>query len=627
MLPWARAATLIIQPPADRSSHRPHALISSSPVNDPAYRLNAAIQTGTSWSNVPKERLLHLTATMAENLSPLEQPSEKESKYYYYGLPSVPRLVARSSREPWTVGENPEGYAKQLYVVEGHDVLRELWNKPQAPGSLRDDMIRCLSQLDWKTMDILRAGYPRLPQQGFPTILFVTVPPGSTTWKDGVGFALRAKSVFEKHGIDDVHCEIKEGHLSSANSETFGPDRHMLERSLFIDDSIFIQSQFMSGIGTNIGRLRKDGGEGTKGLYLHLHRDGEESPTVVSLTCRHVALPTKTPPEAKVSFVQPGNVTLLENLSEVKDGKEQANNLRRIHQSSLDSNRIHESLKPEIVSEIDFCHRAIARYDTLIDKHESLSKNPDLRIIGQLHIAGAAELVKPDATRPHGDRWMRDWALIEMAQGNHNVPLPLLQNQIYGLSGKFASKAWETAYEYDLKLLNAPKPHPMRTASQAKREIPKPPELLQLDGLVEPYEIFGQGSTYTVENQADDKVLMVGKVGGSSGLSFGQCNKLKSVARHTNDSGDFTSTELCIVGKSNRGDRECGVPFFSRKGDSGSAVWTTDGRLLGMITSGVGVGQARFDTTYATPFVWLLEDMRNKYGLDVRLPKKGLVEF
>lgn len=61
--------------------------------------------------------------------SPLSPPSETEAKYYYYGLPSRPTLVARTGTTPWEAPTSPEAYptAKELRPVGNHAIV-DVWD-------------------------------------------------------------------------------------------------------------------------------------------------------------------------------------------------------------------------------------------------------------------------------------------------------------------------------------------------------------------------------------------------------------------------------------------------------------------------------------------------------------------
>ncbi|KAK1951992.1 hypothetical protein LY78DRAFT_687106 [Colletotrichum sublineola] len=106
-------------------------------------------------------------------MDPLRQPTETESKWYYYGLPSRPKLVARSSFTPYVLpmeGRLPE--PKTQTVVGEHDIVAK-WNND--PSMLQEQIFNILTQHDvqWQAIDILRIGYSN--QEEIPVILSISV--------------------------------------------------------------------------------------------------------------------------------------------------------------------------------------------------------------------------------------------------------------------------------------------------------------------------------------------------------------------------------------------------------------------------------------------------------------------
>ncbi len=62
-----------------------------------------------------------------------------------------------------------------------------------------------------------------------------------------------------------------------------------------------------------------------------------------------------------------------------------------------------------------------------------------------------------------------------------------------------------------------------------------------------------------------------------------------------------------------------GSGTFSESGDSGSCIWSLDGRVAGLIGGGSGnAAQPYLDLTYADSIEWILEDIRKEY-LDAEL--------
>ncbi|KAL6409720.1 hypothetical protein AUP68_06109 [Ilyonectria robusta] len=86
-------------------------------------------------------------------------PSFEEQEGYYYGLHSRPKLVARSSTDPWVdkfdfATQYPIG--KLLNPVGQHPIVG-LWST-----ELRRDIVLALDGIQWNVIDVLRLGYERV---------------------------------------------------------------------------------------------------------------------------------------------------------------------------------------------------------------------------------------------------------------------------------------------------------------------------------------------------------------------------------------------------------------------------------------------------------------------------------
>ena len=145
-------------------------------------------------------------------------PSAEEQDLYYYGLPSLPTLIVRSSSstQTWTNPQKPgwsawtgtcNMYRKMLQPAGKHPLLQQLWN--DATSSLRVQIIDAVSDMDWHAVDILRVGF--LHTESLPPItLMVAVTPDTLPWSKGHAIALQCRAILEQHAIHDIHCEIRE---------------------------------------------------------------------------------------------------------------------------------------------------------------------------------------------------------------------------------------------------------------------------------------------------------------------------------------------------------------------------------------------------------------------------------
>ena len=100
-----------------------------------------------------------------------------EQIFYYYGLPSRPKLVARNGGFRW----QPQ-FSQGFQVRK---VLKNVGNHPivdQYTDNVIVDFIR-VRNLPWNPIDVLRIGYDFEDPTKYSVILWVSVHPESTTWE------------------------------------------------------------------------------------------------------------------------------------------------------------------------------------------------------------------------------------------------------------------------------------------------------------------------------------------------------------------------------------------------------------------------------------------------------------
>ncbi|KAK1980242.1 hypothetical protein LZ30DRAFT_782878 [Colletotrichum cereale] len=133
--------------------------------------------------------------------------SEDERNSYYRGLLSQPRLVARSSSTPLqTDMTRLPSLSKTLGVVGQHAIVGK-WNDEPSPLQNRILEILTGEKVDWRALDVFRIGYAG---DEMPVILWITVAAGALSHEAGHRVAWRCREALQEHGLDDVHCEIKE---------------------------------------------------------------------------------------------------------------------------------------------------------------------------------------------------------------------------------------------------------------------------------------------------------------------------------------------------------------------------------------------------------------------------------
>lgn len=154
--------------------------------------------------------------------------SEQEKVYYYHGLTgdSAPRLIARSSRDPFryafndfTQGwpsETPAPELKGISTIGSHPIVKIYDEK------LRSKVLDILEGIKWQCIDIVRIGYHD-EGPGKPAILVT----GEETDIDP-SQAQRAvdeiHSLMVENDLSDVHAKFKTGHYSDLRNYFGGTD-------------------------------------------------------------------------------------------------------------------------------------------------------------------------------------------------------------------------------------------------------------------------------------------------------------------------------------------------------------------------------------------------------------------
>lgn len=202
------------------------------------------------------------------------QPSDLEKALYYYGLPSRPRLVARSDflTVSWALRiEDEHTVPKELRNVGSHDII-DIYN-----SSLRDKIVSRLDSIEWTSIDVVRIGY--LGSSFHPVLLWIGVTPGSLTSQDGLDIALGCRLELKRAGLD-VHCEIREAAVTTLAVSVIPLQR---------PGGGHVPTSLTSVLGgQSIAAEETPAREGTLSVYLSL---GEgEARTKCALVSRHVVL-------------------------------------------------------------------------------------------------------------------------------------------------------------------------------------------------------------------------------------------------------------------------------------------------------------------------------------------------
>ncbi|PTB40189.1 hypothetical protein M441DRAFT_70020 [Trichoderma asperellum CBS 433.97] len=548
-------------------------------------------------------------------MEPPSPPSVEERNFYYYGLPSCPRLVARSSTHAW---ENPHRYDtttfppsvnmyKSLRPAAGDPLLHRLWN--DATSSLRIQILEAVSVSDWTAVDILRLGWTG----EFHTTLLVSVKPESLTWSEAHPITIRCKEILEEHGISNIHCEIRESLVTSCGNAPSAtrsattadtPNHFQLFSAHFKGLTQYIckdSADLSDCLGTKISMKDDDARSGTKGIYLALKSSNTKNhPKIVALTCRHVVVNHET--EGIQSYrhqeFQPSREVIQ---------IDQPTYSRRLERYELyvKNDRNHA----QAFRDCDDTESA-ATYETMADDMEDFVRKmrpyvaSSSRVFGTLLYSPAFAFAPAQREAPGNGPWQRDWALIELLPSRHQAQLGTLKNKVFvGRHDRIASllfrntRGWE-----ELAGLMVP--------------IPRDCTITLTNDVVPMSELYKPANNA----RNDEPAMVMVKYGASEELTIGLGNTLKSLVRREETLDGHMegySEEWAITSLSSTGQKQTA---FSFKGDSGSCVWDMERRPAGIIMAGVHhpAPNGNDDVTYAQPLERLLGDIKD-HGFDVSL--------
>lgn len=182
---------------------RPNSELSHAAMSEPS----ASVDTRTKVDRPPRTESFGGQKNDACQLPPV--PSEEEAKNYYYGLPSEPRLVARSNAESWyeasTIHEGPR---KVLSPFGPHPLFHKIWDNEVVPTLLN---YLNNEKVNFTSLDPVRIGY--VEDAAPPAILWIGVVYDSLAGEAGVKVANDCRDILLRLGVDDIHVEIRESEI------------------------------------------------------------------------------------------------------------------------------------------------------------------------------------------------------------------------------------------------------------------------------------------------------------------------------------------------------------------------------------------------------------------------------
>ncbi|TFY70698.1 hypothetical protein EVG20_g2313 [Dentipellis fragilis] len=510
---------------------------------------------------------------------PLSPPSEKESIFYYAGLPSGPRLVARSGTVSWSEPTGMEAYRviRMLHPVGDHAV-KEVWedNLALKLHALLDSM-----EVKWTSTDVVRIGNAEEPYKSAPVILWIGVTPASLSGADGVVVASKCKELLVvEYSITDVDVEIRQ----SIVARSAGPKLLQTGRRSF-DPTREASIPLTSTLGLPICAQSTPSTEGTGGFFI---TEGENTERLLLVSARHVVFPPDEDEnkhfERKDDSQRRYNVTLFGDaafnnyLNDIKTRIRGQGYEVDYQEQRLEGAEEEKELE-DAQSKLKSAKKSIERLNSLSQDISTHWTTPENRILGHVVLSPPIKFGAGSSS----EGYTEDWAVIEIDASKidaSNFDGNAIDLGPYTDMAKFVGMMNPT-YRRDHPF-KYPHSHLLRLTGTIPDEEMRYPPILDPDE-----------GPYT-------KVI---KRSSTSGLSVGRANDVFSYARYYDDDSLRTkaSKEWAILPFDSSTSRP-----FSEMGDSGSVVVDCHGRMGGLLTGGAGKTDD-LDLTYATPVNFLLK--------------------
>jgi len=510
--------------------------------------------------------------------SPPPRISPVEAKHYYHGLPSKPRLIARTGA-PWYPPWGPEAYlrVKELRIPRKHELL-DLWEDNLA---LKVHDILDQNEVNWSSTDIVRIAYVDDPDGNLILWIGVRPRPNPLSFDVGIDVALQCKRLLLDHRLADVDVELRESDII----ETIGPP--LLEPTDITDPTAIQREPFTATLGITICAQDRPWAEGTAGFFLAVIDVNK----LFLVTARHVLFPRSDDKHFEHTHETQArhNVLLLSessfqqhllSMKTVIDDQDYiiADQERRIGGIAGKEDAMSRMIREDAELEIK---KAKRRAEGLTDFHRKLSAHwatDKSRILG--HVIYSPPIVIGANTDQQ--QYTQDIAVIEI--DTKKIKPNDFPGNFIDLGTKY------TPSELRRKMQPPAPENPSNFTFPGNR-------LLRIWGTI-PREEMREPKMFDQNGEACITVL---KRGRSTNLTLGRATTFVSYTRkYISENDAAVSKEWVVIPL----DKESGG--FSAKGDSGSVVVDSLGRIVGMATSGSGATETS-DVTFVTPIDFIME--------------------
>ncbi|KAK7045947.1 hypothetical protein VNI00_006942 [Paramarasmius palmivorus] len=513
-------------------------------------------------------------------------PSPVEAQYYYYGIPSQPRLVARSDTNAWLEPKGAEAYLlpKECSPLGLHP-LQKIWEGMVGPAM---DEYLVSKGVEYTSLDPVRMGYAG--DSSPSAIVWIGVLLRSLSAEVGVEVATHCKGILSAHGIDDVHVEIRE-------SEVFRSAK-MYKPVPTSNATVRAREPFSTALGLPICAEVTPSIEGTGGFFIS---DPRNPGKIYLVTARHVVFhPDKEPNE----------------LYEYHNSGQPRRNVLLFGDTAI------KKRVKAIESEIGGNHIIIEHLKGRLENAEQMDAEDAEAEQKQVLLHLEAQKAIGDLEKFHA-AISRDWK----EQENRILGYVVLSPPIgFGVGEEEFTEDWAVIEIDDSKIDSA---NFVGNVIDLGTTIPvdkfttwispiSPPSfkypgnrLLKLHGIISDEEMWNPNSKNL--DHDNDPCIMVLKRGNASDLTVGRLNTVRSFTRvYSNGKPGKVSKELAVLPRNSKSGA------FSRRGDSGSVVADSKGRYVGLLTGGAGTKVSDSDCTYLTSINFLVKRM-SEHGLEADL--------
>ncbi|KAG8771467.1 hypothetical protein FRC12_003592 [Ceratobasidium sp. 428] len=428
-----------------------------------------------------------------------------------------------------------------------------------------------------------------------PVTLWIATHPGTTTPQQCLDISPAVLSILEEYGVKGVVIEWYEASVKQLAS--------LMRLVHETDPTYTVRRALTAVLGLPIAPkgAQANDSQGSLGFYFHVNknRKGEPSNEVMGVTCKHVLY------EGTKTHHQHAGLGTGRAAQQIR-----ACGAQRFQELLIDGRNLIGSNLDEIIRMATEVERLAKLPDAERDERDERAFKKKMEKLNEIKEEnGEVEDWLKDATINFSDMDRRNigyshWApLISTDIDENNYTLDVGTFALYEskFKGVFVGNvvdldAFLSRNKWTASELNAmfwPNPAGRSTLNFASNMLHRIVGVVEKEHMATPNDI----------DQNGDASYIVGKNGNTTRLTTGRYNGLDAYI-----CSEFgrKSIEACIYNWNKH------LGPFSNHGDSGSLVWTREGKMLGMLHSGEPKGFFNH-VTYATPAWWLIKQILLQY--------------